>query len=309
MHDFMLPSSRITRLRNTARLPQQAALLARIPVVRGRVPMHAFWACQPVSVRGLAREMRTRGRLSGRPVPGTDAALAAAGIITAGAREQAPVIADRAQAAWSQAAPAIVRLGQMTRERSTRAATVAASMKRRAHLPRGFDGPWLRGAAIAAAGGLFMFYFDPISGRRRRAMMGDRFSRAGHAVGRIPRRLGRRGRFARGVARGVAHGTKTLVGANGRRETVDEEMLVARVRSEVFRDEHIPPGEINIDAYEGCVTLRGQLRNESEIRRLVAATKSIDGVIKVRSYLHLPDELPPNKSEMYEHSEQHLPSM
>jgi osmotically-inducible protein OsmY len=90
---------------------------------------------------------------------------------------------------------------------------------------------------------------------------------------------------------------------------VDEEMLVARVRSEVFRDLAVPAGAVNIDAYEGCVTLRGQLGSESEIRRLVSAAKGIDGVRSVRSYLHLPDELPPNKAQMYEHSEQHLPSM
>ena len=90
---------------------------------------------------------------------------------------------------------------------------------------------------------------------------------------------------------------------------VDEETLVARVRSEIFRDAPLPAGMVNIDAYEGCVTLRGQLPNEGDMRRLVAATKRVEGVTEVRSYLHLPDELPPNKAEMYEHSEPHLPSL
>ncbi len=168
-------------------------------------------------------------------------------------------------------------------------------------------GPLLRATAVAVMAGAFVFYFDSVSGRRRRALARDQMSRAGHVAGRVPRRLGRRGRFMRGVARGVAHGTPFA--SSGRHATVDEETLVARVRSEIFRDAPVSAGMVNIDAYEGCVTLRGQLPNEGDMRRLVAATKRVEGVTEVRSYLHLPDELPPNKAEMYEHSEPHLPSL
>ena len=169
----------------------------------------------------------------------------------------------------------------------------------RAGIPRG---------GVAVVAGTFVFYFDTVSGRRRRALARDQASRVGHVIGRVPKRIGRRGRFVRGVARGVVHNAP-LVSSNGTHAPADEETLVARVKSEIFRDAPVTAGTVNVDAYEGCVTLRGQLPSESDMRRLVAATKKVEGVTEVRSYLHLPDELPPNKAEMYEHSEGHLPAM
>lgn len=213
-------------------------------------------------------------------------------------RERSEALATHA---WEQAAPTIVPLAEAALDRSREAASMPPRMARR------LRGPLLRATAVAVVAGAVVFYFDSVSGRRRRALARDRASRMGHMLGRVPKRIGRRGRFVRGVARGVAHGTPFV--SNGRHATVDEETLVARVRSEIFRDAPVPAGMVNIDAYEGCVTLRGQLPNEGDMRRLVAATKRVEGVAEVRSYLHLPDELPPNKAEMYEHSEPHLPSL
>ena len=43
-----------------------------------------------------------------------------------------------------------------------------------------------------------------------------------------------------------------------------------------------------------------QIEHPGDIRRLVGATERVDGVREVRSYLHLPDEPPPNKADVYE---------
>jgi osmotically-inducible protein OsmY len=86
----------------------------------------------------------------------------------------------------------------------------------------------------------------------------------------------------------------------------DDETLVARVRSEALRDARVRPGEVNIDAYEGCVTLRGQVESEDVMHGLVRAVRHIEGVTAVRSYLHLPGTLPPNKAESIEHVPAHL---
>jgi osmotically-inducible protein OsmY len=77
----------------------------------------------------------------------------------------------------------------------------------------------------------------------------------------------------------------------------DDDTLVARVRSEVLRNG--TAGQINVDAYEGCVTLRGQLDHYEDIQRIVHRTRHVDGVREIRSYLHLPGTLPPNKAEIY----------
>ena len=106
-------------------------------------------------------------------------------------------------------------------------------------------------------------------------------------------------RFMRGVATGVRHDAAALVHVDGRHEAfVDDETLVARVRSEVLRNRHVKAGEIRIDAYEGYVTLRGEVPSH-EITELVSATARVEGVRGVRNYLHTPGSLPPNKAEGY----------
>lgn len=162
----------------------------------------------------------------------------------------------------------------------------------------------LGAVAGAAVGASVMYYADPSEGRRRRALVRDRCAHAGHVIARwLPRRVERRGRMARGVARGVAHSVSELVRRDGDARLADDETLVARVRSEVLRGGHTHAGEIHVEAYEGRVTLRGQIAESAEIRRLIDATKHVRGVRGVRSYLHLPGELPPNKAQSYEHED------
>ncbi len=154
--------------------------------------------------------------------------------------------------------------------------------------------------AGAVAGALAMFYFDPHQGRRRRALVRDRIVHIGHLFTRdVPHRVEKRGRFLRGVAKGVTHEAAELAHINGGHPGfVDDETLVARVRSEALRDRHFKAGEIHADAYEGCVTLRGQL-DASDIHDLIEATKRVEGVRQVRSFLHTPGTPPPNKAEAY----------
>ena len=105
-------------------------------------------------------------------------------------------------------------------------------------------------------------------------------------------------RFLRGVARGVRHGAVSFV-RDGHTAT-DDETLVDRVRSEVLRSRQFHAGEIKVEAHEGAVTLRGQLQHEGHIRELIEDTARVEGVRRVRSYLHLPGTIAPNKAEIYE---------
>jgi hypothetical protein len=161
--------------------------------------------------------------------------------------------------------------------------------------------PWRAILAAASVGALAMYLLDPGQGRRRRALARDQFAHAGHAFEHARRRMNRRGRFLRGVAKGVGHDAAHLVRHDGHYPLADNETLVARVRSEVLGDERLKAGEIHVDAYEGCVTLRGQLPDVEAVRRVINAVKHVEGVVEVRSYLHLPGEIPPNKAEAWEH--------
>lgn len=176
---------------------------------------------------------------------------------------------------------------------ATSAAAEAGTRRARQH-------PLMTAVAGVGLGAVGMYYLDQHSGRRRRALVRDRLAHMRRVLTRqVPRTVERRGRFVRGVAKGLGHEAAELAHLNGHHAIVDDETLVARVRSEALRERGIKAGEIRIDAYEGCVTLRGQLEHEHEIRHLVDAARHIEGVREVRSYLHLPGTLPPNKAESY----------
>jgi hypothetical protein len=259
MHAILLPANRLARLRNSYRFPFQASVLARIPVVGGRVPLRGFWRRAPLRA------------------------------------------ADTAERSMDRIVPSVTRMGALCSSAAlrtvdaTRRAAVAATHADRRAMPALVAG--------ATAGAIGMFYFDPQQRRRRRALVRDRLAHIRNVVTRdVPHRVERRGRFLRGVAKGVTHEAAEIARVNGHREVfADDETLVARVRSEVLRDRHVHAGEIHVDAYEGCVTLRGQM-SEHEIHDLVEATKRVEGVREVRSYLHTPGTLPPNKAESLVHA-------
>lgn len=76
--------------------------------------------------------------------------------------------------------------------------------------------------------------------------------------------------------------------AAGTKLNPDDQTLVDRVESEIFRDRHEVKGKVNINAEEGVVVLRGQLDSQDMIDDLVNAVRDVDGVRNVENLLHLP---------------------
>jgi osmotically-inducible protein OsmY len=68
----------------------------------------------------------------------------------------------------------------------------------------------------------------------------------------------------------------------------DDQTLVDRVESQVFRDRHDVKGRVNVNAEHGRVVLRGELESPEQIDDLVGAVRSVDGVRDVESLLHVP---------------------
>lgn len=63
--------------------------------------------------------------------------------------------------------------------------------------------------------------------------------------------------------------------------------LKAKVESEVFRNQSIPKGGVNVNVVDGCVFLRGQVESPRQIQQLENAVRKINGVREVRNLLHL----------------------
>lgn len=183
------------------------------------------------------------------------------------------------------------RMGGRGRWRRSRAAVMP-----RLRLPRMPARPRLTTpfvwASLLAAGVALMYVFDPRLGRRRRALMRDKAVKAFHFVTRrAPERLEHRARYVAGRLHGMEHEVVHEVGhllhPDGETEP-DNVTLAQRVRSEIFAPADIPDGAINVDAYEGIVTLRGELPSQELIDRVVRMTRHVEGVREVRNLMHTP---------------------
>ncbi len=138
-------------------------------------------------------------------------------------------------------------------------------------------------ALAAAAGAAIAFFFDPTSGRRRRALARDRsagFVR--HGV----RRFGRVKRHAEAEAYGLSQKAQHLTEEPKPRP--DDATLARKVETEIFRDADIPKGQINVNAEHGVVYLRGEVESPDMIKDLEAQTRKVQGVSEVRNLLHTP---------------------
>lgn len=298
MHKILLPMSRMTRLRNSYRYPLQASLASRIPLINRRIPMSGYWRRQPIAATRLAEEYMGKAFDSAPDMGQLCSTVARWSSGASDAADRAMSVAERGREAADRAVRGGARARQVA-DRARRRLRGEREFRMRMTLPG-----VLVGVAIGAFG---MYYLDPREGRRRRALVKDKVAHSRHVFTRdIPETLEKRGRFLRGKVRGVGHEAAELIRINGHHEVVDDETLVDRVRSEVLRDNRYKAGEINIDAYHGSVTLRGQMQPE-DARRLLHAVKDVEGVRQVRSYLHAPGTLPPNKAEVFE--KEHVPGM
>jgi len=144
---------------------------------------------------------------------------------------------------------------------------------------------FLRGIFL---GWLAGYLFDPRLGRGRRALARDWLLARG-------RRLVRRGERAQRHVTATAYG-KTQAFLHRREASKpqpDDVTLAHKVETIIFRDGEVPKGQININAEDGVVTLRGEVPDQTMLDALVERTREVVGVRRVESLLHLPGQPAP----------------
>jgi osmotically-inducible protein OsmY len=80
--------------------------------------------------------------------------------------------------------------------------------------------------------------------------------------------------------------------ACGAHEELDDATLVDKVESIVFRARDVPKGQININAENGVVFLRGEVEHPELVGALEARVRKVDGVRGVQNLLHTPGNAP-----------------
>jgi hyperosmotically inducible periplasmic protein len=135
----------------------------------------------------------------------------------------------------------------------------------------------------AAMGGAALAYFlDPQSGRRRRHQSRDQLlSVARNGTKRARKLVHHATADAAGTARRAAHALR-------RPEDVelDDTTLVDKVESTVFRTHDVPKGQINVNAENGVVFLRGTVESSELVETLEARVRKVRGVKDVENLLH-----------------------
>jgi uncharacterized membrane protein len=124
----------------------------------------------------------------------------------------------------------------------------------------------LTGLGVGAG---LMYFLDPERGARRRALMRDRLTHASRITGDA----------AGATSRDIAHrasGVAARIRGASDRGTVDDRVLLERVRSQIGRAVSHPRA-IDVDVVDGVVTLRGPILMD-EVSDLIDAVDRVRGV-------------------------------
>jgi osmotically-inducible protein OsmY len=110
-----------------------------------------------------------------------------------------------------------------------------------------------------AIGAALAYFFDPDNGRRRRKIAADK-------AGKYVRVAGRQAQGAAAQAEGLKQKATHL--KEEPKAQPDDVTLARKVETEIFRGADVPKGQININAEDGVVYLRGEVEQPDLIEDL-----------------------------------------
>jgi osmotically-inducible protein OsmY len=137
---------------------------------------------------------------------------------------------------------------------------------------------------LAGLAGALMYFFDPQSGKQRRAMTRDRVLAFFRQQSReLSRKAGSVRAEAEGLTQKAKHGR-----AEEKLTDPSDATLARKVETEIFRDPDVSKGQIDVNAENGVVILRGEVERPESIADLEEKTRSVQGVKDVENLLHTP---------------------
>lgn len=148
---------------------------------------------------------------------------------------------------------------------------------------------------VSTVSALGVYFFDPQEGTRRRHMARDRALRL---LRRGGKQAAGQARYAGGRAAGTAHelGQKVTPDRTTA-EPMNDQTLIRKVETEIFRDPEVPKADITVDAAGGTIWLRGQARTPEMIEELERRTQSVPEVLRVENLLRLPGTPGPTRAD------------
>jgi hypothetical protein len=140
-----------------------------------------------------------------------------------------------------------------------------------------------------AAGAAAMFFFDPLIGRRHRALARDK---ARHYARRTPTVFGRLARRLTGRMRGAAHDASEHMPWHTEPPPPDRNQFIKeRVESQLGHIKDLPLSALNFDAVDGVVRVRGTVPDMPTALDVLERVAKVEGVRAAESRMHTPDRL------------------
>ena len=148
----------------------------------------------------------------------------------------------------------------------------------------------LRLMRLAAIGAALMYFFDRQDGARRRHMARDRVLAFFRRSGREATEMGQ------SVAAEATAAKEKVEHREEEPKDLDDVTLTNKVKTEIFRAEDAPKGDVNVNVENGVVYLRGEVEKRELIDDLVERAQAVQGVKDVENLLHVPGTEAPTKS-------------
>ncbi|MDQ5910002.1 MAG: hypothetical protein QG599_2097 [Pseudomonadota bacterium] len=73
----------------------------------------------------------------------------------------------------------------------------------------------------------------------------------------------------------------------GTGEYVDDTVITAKVKAEIFNDASLKSAEINVETFKGIVQLSGFVNSQEDINKAVRVARSVKGVVSVKNAMRL----------------------
>lgn len=109
--------------------------------------------------------------------------------------------------------------------------------------------------------------------------------------------VGQATRAGRGAATQGAALSRRFVNRNpDPKSGMDDVTLTRKVETEIFRPANAPKGKIDVNAVDGVVWLRGEVKNKSQMQSIEKAVRAIPEVKEVENLLHLPKTPAPSRT-------------
>jgi osmotically-inducible protein OsmY len=73
----------------------------------------------------------------------------------------------------------------------------------------------------------------------------------------------------------------------GTGEFVDDSVITAKVKAEIFSEPSLKSAEINVETFKGVVQLSGFVSSQADINKAVQVARGVTGVVSVKNAMRL----------------------